>query len=86
LSRSPLGKQCEILSIGVQNKECVIHLVNEMINLQLLTVASLDNHITTLSSPGECCDLTTWLKLTLPSTIKIARYDCCKRYIQLWIR
>jgi hypothetical protein len=86
LSRSPLGKRCEILSIGVQNKECIIYLINEMINLRLLTVATYDNYIPNLSSPGECYDLITWLKLTLPSTINIAKYDCCSTtHIRLWI-
>ena len=86
LSRSPLGKQCEILSIGVQNRECTIYLINEMINLQFLTVSTYDNDIPNALSLGERYDLITWLKLTLPSSIKIANYDCCGKHLQLWIR
>lgn len=86
LSHSPLGKQCEILSIGVLNKECIIYLINEMINLRLLTVATCDNYITSSSLRKESYDLITWLKLTLPSTIKIGKSCCCKQYIHFWIR
>jgi hypothetical protein len=86
LACSPLGKQCEILTIGLQNKECIVYLIDEMINLRSLTVLCHDNHITNLSSPGECYDLITWLKFSLPATIKIARYDGCGSIIQLWIR
>jgi hypothetical protein len=81
LACSPLGKQCEILSIGVQNKECIIYLINKMINLRLLIVTTFDNYIPSSSSPEEFYELITWLKLTLPSTIKIIKYDCCTRHI-----
>ncbi|CAF3897083.1 unnamed protein product [Adineta steineri] len=87
-SHSPLGKQCEILTIIVQNKECIIHLINEMNNLRLLIVDSFDeNYVNSVSSYRKCQNLFAWLKLTLPSTIKIAEYDCCHEdRIRLWIR
>jgi hypothetical protein len=86
-SHSPLGKQCEILTIIVQNKECIIHLINHMNNLRLLIVDSFDeNYVASVSSPRKCQNLFAWLKFTLPSTIKIAKYECCEDRIRLWIR
>jgi hypothetical protein len=86
LSRSPLGRQCEILTIGVPNKECIVYLINEMINLRVLTVRCYDNNITNLSSAETYYDLVTWLKFSLPPAVKIAQYECCDSDIQVWIR
>ena len=52
---SPLGKQCEILTIIVQNKECIVHLLNEMNNLRLLIVDSLDENYIASGSPYRKC-------------------------------
>jgi hypothetical protein len=86
LCRSSLGKQCETLIIGVQNKHCIIHLINEMIKLRSLTIQTYDIGPNTLSSPGKHYDLITWLQFSLPSAIKIAKYNHCKNTIQFWIR
>jgi hypothetical protein len=86
-SHSALGKQCEILTIIVQNKECIVHLINEMNNLRLLIVDSFDENYLASGLPyRKCPNLFAWLKFTLPSTIKIAKYDCCEERIRLWIR
>ena len=86
-SHSPLGKQCEILTIIVQSKECIVRLITEMKHLRLLIVDSFDeNYVVCVPSYRKCPNLFTWLKFTLPSTIKIAKYDCCEERIRLWIR
>jgi hypothetical protein len=38
LARSPLGVQCEALSIQVNNRESIIYLVKNMIKLRILYV------------------------------------------------
>ncbi len=90
LSCSPLGKQCEILNIGVQERKCILYLIKEMTNLRLLNVNCFDfdyGNNSTLSSGIFCMDIEQWLKDSLPSTIKIGRYYCCENIfmLTLWI-
>ena len=44
MSRSPLGIQCEILSIVVENRACIFDLVNTMNNLRTLYVTYSDKN------------------------------------------
>jgi hypothetical protein len=90
LSHSPLGKQCEILNIGVQERKSIVYFIKEMTNLRLLNVICFDLGYRTnggLSSRFRWLDIERWLKHFLPSTIKIARYYCCENnfMLTLWI-
>jgi hypothetical protein len=38
LSHSSLGVQCEVLKIRVDNRECIINLIENMINLRILFI------------------------------------------------
>jgi hypothetical protein len=95
LSQSPLGIQCEILSIMVQNRTNVIDLLNTMINLRVLNVYCQDDrYIPEQSSSSFNDELIQWLKDHLSSTCTISR-DKNDRYtsqfqkirtILIWIR
>jgi hypothetical protein len=86
LSRSSLGKQCEILSIGVRNRRNIIFLINTMINLRALNVRCQDDQYGTKISLIEDDDFIHWLQDHLPSTITIEREILCSSNIRLWIR
>ncbi|UJR12537.1 hypothetical protein I4U23_016713 [Adineta vaga] len=76
LSHSSLGKQCEILTIGVKNRQCIIYLINKMINLRSLTFRYSDNNVIRFA----------WIKCFLPSTSQIIQSNCCDDFYYLWIR
>ncbi|CAF1306797.1 unnamed protein product [Adineta ricciae] len=46
LAQSPLGRQCEILTLTVKNKSCIFDLVNNMHNLRTLAVTYDESNIT----------------------------------------
>jgi hypothetical protein len=97
LSHSPLGVQCDLLSIHVKNRESIIILVKNMIHLQALHVKCEDDeyfkhgsltgyvtesHGTNISNKD---DLIQWLKDQLPSTCVIARDPKSVSHIRMWI-
>ncbi|CAF4161231.1 unnamed protein product, partial [Rotaria sordida] len=43
LSRSSLGKQCEVLSIRVRHRRSILFLINRMIKLRVLNIRYQDN-------------------------------------------
>jgi hypothetical protein len=59
LIHSPLGLQCEVLSISVNNRENIIYLVKNMMKLRVLHIYGIDKEIN---------QLVQWLKDHLPST------------------
>ncbi|UJR13206.1 hypothetical protein I4U23_000228 [Adineta vaga] len=83
LCQSSLGKQCEILTIGLKNRQCLIYIIDHMIHLRLLTFKIYDNK---LILPTNSINLITWLQSSLPSTIKITKNTCCQHFFHLWIR
>jgi hypothetical protein len=82
LSRSPLGVQCEVLSIKVNNRETIIHLVKNMMKLRALLVYCDDGmnwenlRMITAAQFDECHkkarlmidQLVQWLQDHLPAT------------------
>jgi hypothetical protein len=86
LCLSSLGKQCEILSIKVEDRMNIIQLVKEMSYLRSLNVeCPPDKYKSDFSLP--CKDqLILWLKYQLPSTCAITRDSSHPDRIQLWIR
>jgi hypothetical protein len=77
LSHSSLGVQCEVLSVQVKNRQSIIILVQNMINLQALLVKY---------EPSAKRDkVIEWLKDRLPSTCLISKDTDSVGCIQLWI-
>ena len=86
LSRSPLGIHCKWLHIRVDNRTCILDLVNTMNNLQALNVSCNDDdvrHIQSTPKEDECIN---WLRNYLPSTCLITRNSDWTSTIRLWIR
>jgi hypothetical protein len=83
LTRSSLGKQCEVLSIGVQHRRNILFLINTMINLRALNVRCQDDQY---GNKTITDDFIHWLKNHLSSTVTIERMISCKHNIRLWIR
>lgn len=76
LTRSSLGKQCEILSIGIQNRRDIFYLINKMFNLRTLNIRCQDDNN----------DFIHYLQEHLSSTILIKREMEYDHNIRLWIR
>jgi hypothetical protein len=85
LARSPLGAQCEVLFIGVKNRESIIHLVTQMIKLRSLDVGCDDNDEIPDTTTSTKDELIQWLKDRLPSTCCIERHLPRSKNIQIWI-
>jgi hypothetical protein len=97
LNRSSLGVQCQILSIKVKNRESIIILVKNMINLRALHVQCKDvidsGQIPLILNNGESRntntsnqdDLVQWLKDRLPLTCFISKDLDTVNRVQIWI-
>ncbi|CAF3884872.1 unnamed protein product [Rotaria sp. Silwood1] len=98
LTHSQLGVQCEILSIQVKNRESIIILVNNMINLRTLHIQCEDDeyskYLSLIENVNESHqtnktnkdELIQWLKDNLSSTYLISRDPKSINCIRLWIR
>ncbi|CAF2680320.1 unnamed protein product [Rotaria sp. Silwood2] len=85
LSRSPLGIQCEILRISVENRTCVLDLVDKMANLRQLIVQCRDvKHIEQSTAISD--ELIEWLQFHLSSTCTITRSTRLENEIYVGIR
>ena len=86
LSRSPICIQCEVISLRVTNRDCIIYLVKKMTSLRSLIVQSVDDHYIEQSFLYEENDeLIAYLKEHLPSTYSIIRDPESARNIFLWM-
>ncbi|CAF1136513.1 unnamed protein product [Rotaria sordida] len=98
LSHSSLGRQCEVLSIMINNRESIIYFIKKMINLRSLNVRCEDEKYykgLALAKNGNNKypdekiqnkdDLIQWLKDHLPSTCLIVRNPHWINYILIWI-
>jgi hypothetical protein len=96
-SRSPLGAQCEVLSIQLNNPKTIIYLVNNMINLRALFIdwkddknfvylKSTKNNDERRTKTTQTLDqLVQWLKVRLPSTCLILNDPYYVHNISIWI-
>jgi hypothetical protein len=74
LTASPLGVQCEMLSIRVSNRQSIIHLIKNMFNLRVLSVKCADDEYHQQSVfIDHNGDLVQWLKDRLPARYSIVR-------------
>ncbi|CAF1207922.1 unnamed protein product [Adineta steineri] len=82
LCDSPLGKQCEVLSIKVKKRESLPDLINNMINLRTLNIQFEDDLFEQVNDD----ELVHWLRNHLPSTCLIGRDTALNKDIRIWIR
>ncbi|CAF3981790.1 unnamed protein product [Rotaria sordida] len=98
LCHSPLGIQCQILFIHVKNRQSIIILVKNMINLQVLHIKCNDEMFNKQSTSNENNneqfydenienkdDLIQWLKDHLPSTCLVVKDLHSTSLIRIWI-
>ncbi|CAF1267520.1 unnamed protein product [Rotaria sordida] len=97
LSRSPLGIQCEALFIQLNNRQSIISLVRNMINLRALNIYWNDDKVFQHSQQTNNNDrnqnekkqvldeLVQWLKDELPSTYLISADPHYTHDISIWI-
>jgi hypothetical protein len=83
LTHSPLGIQCEVLSICVNHRPSIIYLVKNMPNLRTLIVKC-----TNKNNDDDFCiakELIPWLKVRLPSTCLITNELDDMHRVLIWI-
>ena len=87
-SQSPLGRNCEMLSITVENRSNIICLIENMINLRTLHVKSQDDQRDNWREfvSTEEDELVDWLKVRLSATCTIVRDGRLQSSLHLWIR
>ena len=86
LTRSPLGVQCEVLSIYVKNRQSILHLIISIPKLRSLSVTCADDTYQEGSqSEKDNTELITWLTQRLSSTYVIVRDPSIDTIILIWI-
>jgi hypothetical protein len=78
LISSPLGRQCEVLSIQVDDRTNIIDLIKRMSNLRALTVSYKDDELSSVQD-----EFMEWLQARLPFMCSIRRQATYK--IDIWI-
>jgi hypothetical protein len=76
LTLSPLGIQCQVLFIWINNRQIIIDLINNMHNLRTLIVKYTNK---------DDDPLIHWLKIRLPSTCLITDDSYDEYRISIWI-
>jgi hypothetical protein len=96
LARSPLGIQCQVLTTLVRNRESILTLIQNMINLRFLTIACEELlHSNRLKTETDDLphkeyivpekEIIQWLKERLPPTYTIDKYSYSTSKIQIWM-
>ena len=77
LRRSPLGAQCDVLSVMVQKRQNIVYLVRKLIKLRMLIIRCADDTYSQSRYEQEHNqskdELIDWLRDRLPSTCSIVR-------------
>jgi hypothetical protein len=82
---SPLGLQCEVLLIRVNNRMNILDLIEKISNLRLLIVGCNDDKRFLQNSSSTNDEFIQWLQNHFPSTYLIIRDQGYPSYIQVWI-
>lgn len=85
LISSPLGLQCEVLLIRVNNRINVLDLIEKLSNLRLLIFGCNDDKNFLQNSSSTNDELVQWLQNHFSSTYLIIRDQGYPPYIQVWI-
>jgi len=83
ISRSKLGKQCQLLSIKLEHRHQIVYLVNRMSQLRTLNVRCQDDSWTNNELLSTQDELIHWLRDYLPSSCVVTRENLS---IRIWIR
>ena len=85
LISSSLGLQCEVLFIHVENRICVLDLIEKLLNLRLMIFGCKDDENFPQYYPSKNDELLLWLKNHFPSTCAILRDQEHPSYTRIWI-
>ncbi|CAF3677600.1 unnamed protein product [Rotaria sordida] len=86
LINSSLGRQCQVLLIGIENRTSIIDLINQLFNLRsLICQCKDDKSIHSKSSSSSNDELIQWLSNNFPSTYFISRDIKRTSFIRIWI-
>ncbi len=86
LIHSPLGVQCRVLAINVENCSSVLDFVDQMVNLRAFKVGCQDDNWDNRSLSYQTDEFLIWLQRCLPSTCCITRDSLHLHNIRIWIR
>ncbi|CAF2522002.1 unnamed protein product [Rotaria sp. Silwood2] len=84
LANSSLGRQCEILVVGVEHRTNAYFLITHMSNLRVLIFRCRDDKWHENGSSSARDELLSWLKNRLPSTCSITRNVKAAFKIRVW--
>ncbi|CAF2738026.1 unnamed protein product [Rotaria sp. Silwood2] len=85
LCDAPLGTQCEVLSIRVTNRTCILDLINGMNKLRVLNVQCQDDQ-SIKNTVSDVDELINWLSEQQPSLYAISEIIRWGKTIHVWIR
>ncbi|CAF1563559.1 unnamed protein product [Adineta ricciae] len=83
--RSSLGQQCEVLKIEVEDRRCVVDLLEEMSNIRLLSVRCRDDRWNGRKGSSTESEMIFWLAKHLRTRNIITRNVYRSSYIDIWI-
>jgi hypothetical protein len=83
LINSPLGRQCEVLPIQIDDQTNIIDLINRMSNLRALTVRFKDDKSSDFELSSVDDEFMEWLQVRLPFICSIRRHETYQ--IDIWI-
>jgi hypothetical protein len=85
LACSPLGQQCEVLLIKIENRINILELIQTMTNLRSFSFQCRDDLWVPQNSTSVEDEFLQWLRLSLPSTYLINRDKNEISKIRIWI-
>ncbi len=83
--KSSLARQCEVLFIGIENRNDIFNLIKSMSNLRVLIIRFNDDKWKPRNRFSKNDKLVEWLQKYLPSTYSISRDRQDTSNIRLWI-
>ncbi|CAF0792756.1 unnamed protein product, partial [Adineta ricciae] len=85
LAYSPLGQQCEVLSIKIENRSNILDLLKTMTRLRSLVVLCKDDTWADRDATVSKDELIDWLRSSLPVTYSVNRDENETSFIRIWV-
>ncbi|CAF3487903.1 unnamed protein product [Rotaria socialis] len=83
LANSFIGRECEVLTIRIDDRNIILDLVDKMCNLRALHCECQNDFWMTKASLSPDDELVKWLRSSLPENYSISQHR--SRLLQLWI-
>ena len=85
LAYSPLGQQCEVLSIKIENRSNILDLLKTMTRLRSLVVLCKDDTWADRDATVSKDELIDWLRSNLAVTYSVNRDENETSFIRIWV-